>query len=81
MLPVAFLAAWAAYAVGSWGYCLVKGYDVSFREWVSPLSPYSGKWPPPLIPEGKLWPYRPGSQAQANTMAAGENPVNPGGVA
>jgi hypothetical protein len=31
-----------AYTLGSWGYLLVKGYNVTLREWVTPLHPFSG---------------------------------------
>ena len=49
----------AGYAVGSWGYVLVKGYNITFREWFSPLNPWS--WPPPgqrvaMVPKGHLFP-------------------------
>ena len=47
MLPVAILVLWGAYSVGSWGYVLVKGYNITYKEWVNPLNPYSGGWPPP----------------------------------
>lgn len=30
MMAVALGVAWAGYAVGIWGYCLVRGYDVPF---------------------------------------------------
>jgi hypothetical protein len=80
MLPVAMLVTWAAYTVGSWGYCLIKGYDVSFRAWASPLHPYSGPWPPPLIPINRTWPHPASFQAnQADQGSPG--PDNPGGLA
>jgi hypothetical protein len=61
---------WAAYGLGSWGYCLIRGWDVPFRAWFSPLNPYQfppGGTPPP-IPDTKLFP---GSAA-----AAGKHPVD-----
>ena len=39
MVAVAFGILWAAYAVGIWGYCLVRGYDVSFT------GMFGGQWP------------------------------------
>lgn len=32
-------AAWAAYTVGIWGYCLVRGYNVTF------VQLFKGVWP------------------------------------
>jgi hypothetical protein len=30
MVPIGLALAWAGYTVGIWGYCLVRGYDVTF---------------------------------------------------
>lgn len=32
MVAVGMGLVWAGYAVGLYGYCLVRGYDVSFRD-------------------------------------------------
>ena len=32
MVAVAFGLLWGGYSVGIWGFCLVRGYDVSFRD-------------------------------------------------
>ena len=32
MVAVGMAVVWAGYAVGIWGYCLVKNYDVTFGE-------------------------------------------------
>lgn len=65
MLAVGFAALWGGYAVASWGYLLIKGYNVSFRSWVSPLHPYSGAWPPAKIPPGYIWPHATGGTTTA----------------
>lgn len=65
MLAVGFAALWGGYAVASWGYLLIKGYNVSFRSWVSPLNPYSGAWPPAKIPPGFIWPHATGGTTTA----------------
>jgi hypothetical protein len=57
MLGVGFLLVWAGYGVGSYGWCMVRGYDVPFRAWMSPLNPY--QWPaggPAPIPDSQLFP-------------------------
>lgn len=32
MVAIALGMVWGGYALGMWGYCLVRGYDVSFRD-------------------------------------------------
>ena len=49
----------AGYTMGSYGWVLLKGWDIPFRQWVSPLHPY--EWPPggadpPPIPPDRLFP-------------------------
>lgn len=56
----------AGYTIGSYGYVLIKGWDISFREWVSPLNPY--QWPakgsqPPLAAPQSVFPL--GAKAKA----------------
>jgi len=54
-LPIGLI--FAGYALGSWGWILVKGYNITLREWVSPLHPFTG----PLdkagkVPQGSIFP-------------------------
>lgn len=56
MTAVGFGVAWLGFTVGLYGYSLVKGYDLSFGQLVHPKNYYKGSWPPPLIPDGQLWP-------------------------
>lgn len=58
MTATGFAVAWLGYTVGLYGYCLVKGYNLSFGELVHPKNYYKGSWPPPLIPDGQLWPSK-----------------------
>lgn len=49
----------AAYTLTSYGWILLKGWNIPFRAWVSPLNPYA--WPkngtePPTIPGSQLFP-------------------------
>jgi hypothetical protein len=60
VLAAGIILGWAAYGLGSWGYCLVRGWDVPFRAWFSPLNPY--QFPPDgpkKIPDTKLFPGSP----------------------
>lgn len=57
MLPVGMVLAFTGYGVTSWGYLLVKGYNITLRQWFSPLHPYTG----PLnaagtVPSGQVFP-------------------------
>jgi hypothetical protein len=71
VLAAGIILGWAAYGLGSWGYCLIRGWDVPFRAWFSPLNPY--QFPPggpAPIPDNKLFP------GSAATAAAGKHPVD-----
>jgi hypothetical protein len=65
MLVFGIALLFAGYGVGSYGYVLVKGWDITLREWFSPLNPY--QWPqnsdPPSVPQGQVWP---GGQTAGN---------------
>lgn len=67
-----------AYTVGTWGYLLVKGYNVTLREWVTPLHPYSGPWPPKCVPPGFIFPTSsaPGVDCKAKGAATGSSDPN-----
>jgi hypothetical protein len=39
---------WSGYTLIFWGYCQIKGYDISLRDIVQPTH-YKGNWPPKLI--------------------------------
>jgi hypothetical protein len=61
--------AWFGYALAGWGYCLIKGYDVRFADWINPVRPYSGPWPPAtMIPPDSVLP----GGASGGTAAAGK---------
>ena len=86
MIPIGFGLAWFGYALAFWGHALVKGYNLSFAQVVSPVSFYRGAWPPPdatntvLFPDGKpdnnatAGPSQPGSGANRNNTAGGLYP-------
>lgn len=42
MLPLGIGLAFAGYGLATWGYILIKGENVTLREWFSPLHPYTG---------------------------------------
>jgi hypothetical protein len=56
--------AFVAYTIGTWGFILVKGYNITLRQWVTPLHPFTG----PLasagtVPQGNLFPGKPSTAA------------------
>lgn len=86
MVAVGVLMAWAGYSIGTWGWILIKGWDIPLGSWVSPVNPYT--WPkppadPPLIPSSQLLPSAASSQAgsQGGLVTAGpvSNPRPKGG--
>lgn len=42
-MTAALIVTFAGYAVASYGAILLRGYDISFRQWMSPLHPW--QWP------------------------------------
>lgn len=39
MVAIGMTLVFAAYAVGMWGYCLVRGYNVTFAQVFAPVWP------------------------------------------
>lgn len=77
MIGVILGVVWLGYGVYSWGWVLVKGYDIPAGQWFNVVHPY--EWPPkgtdpPLIPAGSLLPpgtgATPGAAGQGGSSAA-----------
>lgn len=51
MPAIGFGMLWAGYTLLFWGFCQIKGYDISIKEIVVPKA-WDGKWPPPLYDDG-----------------------------
>lgn len=69
MIALAALVVWVGYGNASWGWCLVKGYDVPFTQWWNPLDPYT--WPadgnPGFVRKGQIFPGGAAGTASATT--------------
>jgi hypothetical protein len=46
MVWIGMTLVWAGYSVGLYGYSLVRGYNLTLAQMVSPTKWYSGQWPP-----------------------------------
>jgi hypothetical protein len=76
MVAIGMLLAWGGYATASWGYLLVRGYDVKFTDWINPVTQFRGnpsKAGP--IPPGQIFP---GQNVNTTGGVPGENIVKPG---
>ena len=60
MTAIAFGLGWLGYSVSLWGYCLVRGYDVTLAELMNPVHVFA--WPAggisgmPLVPGTQILP-------------------------
>lgn len=68
-MTVAIVGIFAGYTVASYGWILLKGYDITFKQWVNPLNPFT--WPasgnPPTVPAGSVFPT--GTAGTADAVA------------
>lgn len=58
MMTTTIVMWFAGYTIASYGYVLLKGWNITLRQWVSPLNPY--QWPSsgtvPSVPKGQVFP-------------------------
>lgn len=66
MIAFGFLLSWTGYLEIVYGWCLLRGYDVTWRQLASPVHPYS--WPSPGEP-----PKMPGDQIVPTGKGAGSH--------
>ena len=73
MIALGFGVMWLGYLQGMYGFTLLKGWDIRWRDLASPTRPY--QWPasgtPPLIPKGKILPA---STTSASSTGTGQPP-------
>lgn len=77
MLPIGIILGFLGYDIGTWGYILVKGYNITLREWSSPFHPFTG----PLdgngkVPKGWLFPTTSGPSS-GDTSTPATHPLDP----
>jgi hypothetical protein len=59
VIAIGVVLVWAGYGVGSYGWVLIKGYNIPVRQWFSPIHPW--QWPAagatvPTVPLGHIFP-------------------------
>lgn len=81
MLPLGMILGFAGYGLATWGFILVKGENITLREWFSPLHPFTGALDSNgKVPKGSIFPTSkggtaaPGSNAGAPHLPSGPNP-------
>jgi hypothetical protein len=79
MLPLGMILGFAGYGVSTWGYILVKGYNITLREWFSPLHPFTGALDSNgQVPPGSVFPTTGGGNSKAGGSAGGATSNKPG---
>jgi hypothetical protein len=54
-MTLAILTVFAGYAVATYGWVLIEGYNITLREWMSPINPWL--WTSTAkVPSGHLFP-------------------------
>ena len=64
---------WAGYATGLYGWSLIRGYDLTLAQMVSPTKWYSGKWPPAGAGNESILPN--GTAGQTATLTVANSPA------
>jgi hypothetical protein len=79
LIFIGFGLSWIGYTLAFYGFSLVKGYDLSFRQIISPLSTdrYTGTWPPAAATDDVIFPAgkQPTPTATTTKPKKGTNPV------
>lgn len=57
-MTAGIIVIFAGYTIASYGICLLRDYDIPFRQWINPLNPF--QWPArgsvPKIPGSQVLP-------------------------
>lgn len=57
MLPLGMILGFLGYGLSTWGYILVRGENITLREWFSPLHPFTGALDSNgKVPPGSIFP-------------------------
>ena len=74
MIALGFGIMWLGYLQGLYGFTLLKGWDIRWKDLASPIHPYqwNGTNNPPLIPKGQVLPSTGSSAAAATGSGKGK---------
>jgi hypothetical protein len=53
-LTLAILVIFGGYTIASYGWVLLRGWDITAKQWIDPLHPY--QWDLKPVPKGQLFP-------------------------
>jgi hypothetical protein len=81
MIVVGMGLGWVGYALAWYGYSLVKGYDLTFMQLVSPARFYTGAWPPAAANPDVIFPGGKAPAAAATASTAGGRLSGPSRIA
>jgi hypothetical protein len=70
MPAIALGLVWAGYAGTLWGWSLLRGYNLSLWDIISPTKPYSGSWPPALAGNETVFPTGTSASTASTTLDA-----------
>ena len=77
MIVAPIVVIFLGYTAASYGYVLMRSWEIPFRAWISPLHPY--QYPqggPPKMPDGQLFPGGPvAAGTESATPPAGVSPA------
>lgn len=75
MIALGMAGTLVGYTLSLWGYCLVKGYDITFGQLVNPAHVFTWPKKPPMIPNTQVTPG--GTQNPPSTTAASTTSTGP----
>ena len=82
MVGIGMLLGWAGYSLGLFGWTMIRGYDVTLGQLMSPLHPYGSgtgqPWPPAPMPGTQIWPGGTAAPPAPGTAGAGTPAIGPG---
>lgn len=78
MTAIFGLIIFAGYGVGSYGWVLVKGYNITPKQWFSPVNFFQWSSNPGMVPPGQVFPG--GSSSSGSSSASSASSSSAGGA-
>jgi len=77
MVVIGFGLAFVSYTFGLYGWSLVRGYNLTLKQLISPTAFYTGTWPPPKAGNTDIFPTGKASDTQTTAFTVTNPPGNP----